>query len=106
MARKASALVVTLDEAAELLISKTSFIKREIREGTIKAIKLGSQTVIRKDELKAYLERKEAEGIPAKKPRTSSSTKEPNGDAALDETSVETEPELPFLDIETTPEEN
>lgn len=77
MARKPNALVVALDEAAEALLSTTSFIRREIRDGAIKAIRLGSKTVIRKDELKAYLERKEAEGLPSKKPRANNRVKVP-----------------------------
>lgn len=102
MARKQSALVVTLDEAAEAILSTTSFIRREIRDGAIKAIRLGSKTVIRKDELKAYLERKEAEGLPAKKSRANCKAKTPGsaesevisqeeGDASLD-----SEPEIVF----------
>lgn len=64
MARKAQELVVDLEEAARRLLTKPSTIRREIREGKLKAIKLGGKLVVRVAELENYLLRKEDEGVP------------------------------------------
>lgn len=104
MSRKAGVLVVTLDEAAEVLLSTTSFIRREIRDGAIRAIRLGSKTVIRRDELKEYLQRKEAEGLPTRKPRKGKAAGVPVSDCEgreghdLGDTSFGSEPEIMFED--------
>lgn len=67
MKRSNKALVVDLDAAAEMLLTTTSYLKREIKDGSLRAVRLGSKTVLRVDELKDYLLRKEAEEPAARK---------------------------------------
>lgn len=69
MARKAIPLVLDLETAANQLLSTVSFVRSEIRSGELKGIKLGNKLVVRAEELKEYLARKEAQGIPHPKPK-------------------------------------
>ncbi|MCZ7645961.1 MAG: helix-turn-helix domain-containing protein [Planctomycetota bacterium] len=64
MGRKSVELVVDLEEAAKRLLTKPSTIRREIREGKLKAVKLGGKLIVRVVELENYLLRKEDEGMP------------------------------------------
>lgn len=74
MGRGKGALVVDLDAAAEMLLTTTAFLKREIKEGGLRAVRLGNKTVLRVDELRDYLLRKEAEEPVTRKVKKSKKT--------------------------------
>lgn len=61
MKRLKNPLVVDLETAAEMLLSTANFLKKEIKLGNLRAVKMGNKTVIRTEELKEYLLRKEPE---------------------------------------------